>query len=167
MHCFFSLVSLSFLFSFFFLQSFTYGSTPLPLKQAIHVIGFEQQIIFLVHQIQSWPFPCRLVGKESTCNAGDIGLIPGLGRSPREGKGYPLQYPGLKNSWTVQSMGSQSQIRLSDFHFHFHFRHSADAHPKLKCIFVLITILFKPSSNHPWLIFHFFSKISIFQSHSF
>ena len=38
------------------------------------------------------------VGKESACNAGDPGLIPGLGRSPGEGKGYPLQYPGLENS---------------------------------------------------------------------
>jgi len=43
-------------------------------------------------------FPCGSVGKESTCNAGDLGLIPGLGRSPGEGKGYPLQYSGLENS---------------------------------------------------------------------
>ena len=37
-------------------------------------------------------------GKESACNAGDLGSIPGLGRSPGEGKGYPLQYSGLENS---------------------------------------------------------------------
>ena len=37
------------------------------------------------------------VGKESACNAGDPGLIPGSGRSPGEGKGYPLQYSDLKN----------------------------------------------------------------------
>ena len=37
-------------------------------------------------------------GKESTYNAGDLGLIPGLGRSTEEGKGHPLQYPGLENS---------------------------------------------------------------------
>ena len=43
-------------------------------------------------------FPCGSAGKESTCNAGDLGLIPGLGRSPGEGKGYPLQYSGLQNS---------------------------------------------------------------------
>ena len=36
--------------------------------------------------------------KESTCNVGDLGSIPGLGRSPGEGKGYPFQYSGLKNS---------------------------------------------------------------------
>ena len=43
-------------------------------------------------------FPCGSAGKESTCNAGDLGLIPGLGRSPGDGKGYPLQYSGLENS---------------------------------------------------------------------
>ena len=36
-------------------------------------------------------------GKESACNMGDLGLIPGLGRSPGEGNGYPLQYSGLEN----------------------------------------------------------------------
>ena len=43
-------------------------------------------------------FPCGSAGKESICNAGDLGLIPGLGRSPREGKGYLLQYSGPENS---------------------------------------------------------------------
>jgi len=42
-------------------------------------------------------FPDSSVGKESTCNAGDPGLIPGSGRSPREGIGYPRQY-----SWASQ-----------------------------------------------------------------
>ena len=50
-------------------------------------------------------FPDTSIGKESTCNVGDLGLIPGLGRSPGEGKGYPLQYSGLENS--IQSTGSQ------------------------------------------------------------
>ena len=36
-------------------------------------------------------------GKESTCSVGDLASIPGLGRSPGEGKGYPLQYSGLEN----------------------------------------------------------------------
>ena len=39
-----------------------------------------------------------LDGKESTCNVGDLGSIPGLGRSPRDRKGYPLQYSTLENS---------------------------------------------------------------------
>ena len=43
-------------------------------------------------------FPAGSVGKESACNAGDPGSIPGLGRSPGEGIGYPLQYSGLENS---------------------------------------------------------------------
>ena len=43
-------------------------------------------------------FPCGLAGKESACNVGDLGFIPGLGRFPGEGKGYPLQYSGLENS---------------------------------------------------------------------
>ena len=43
-------------------------------------------------------FPCGSAGKESAHNAGDLGLIPGLGGSPGEGKGYPLQYSGLENS---------------------------------------------------------------------
>ena len=51
-------------------------------------------------------FPGGSAGKESTCNAGDLGLIPGLGRSPGEGNSYPLQYSGLENSM-VYSMGSQ------------------------------------------------------------
>ena len=46
----------------------------------------------------SWGFPYSSVGKESACNAGDLGSIPGLGRFPGEGKGYPLQCSGLENS---------------------------------------------------------------------
>ena len=42
-------------------------------------------------------FPSSSDGKESACNAGDPGLIPGLGRSPGGGKGYPLQYSGPEN----------------------------------------------------------------------
>ena len=43
-------------------------------------------------------FPGGSADKESTCNAGDLGSIPGLGKSPGEGNGYPLQYSGLENS---------------------------------------------------------------------
>ena len=66
----------------------------------------------------SWTSPCGSDGKESTCNAGDLGLIPGLGRSLGEGKGYPLQYSGLENSmdWIVHGV-AKSRTRLSDFHF--------------------------------------------------
>ena len=63
------------------------------------------------------------VGKESACNAGDLGSIPGLGRSPGEGKGYPLQYswaslvaqlvnnlPAMWETW-VQSLGWEDPWR--------------------------------------------------------
>ena len=45
----------------------------------------------------SLSFPCGSAGKESACNARDLSSITGLGRSPGEGKGYPLQYSGLEN----------------------------------------------------------------------
>ena len=55
-------------------------------------------------------FPAGSDGKESACNAGDLGSVPGLGRSLGEGNSYPLQYSGLENSMDrggLQSMGSQ------------------------------------------------------------
>ena len=48
------------------------------------------------------------VGKESACNAGDLGSIPGSGRSPGEGNGNPLQYSCLENPWTEEPGGLQS-----------------------------------------------------------
>ena len=63
-------------------------------------------------------FACGSAGKESACNAGDLGSIPGLGRSPGEEKGYPLQYSGLENSMDCIVHGvSKSQTRLRDVHF--------------------------------------------------
>ena len=65
-------------------------------------------------------FPCGSAGKESACNAGDLGSIPGFGRSPGEGKGYPLQYPGLENPMDYIVHGvTKSRTGLSDFHFYF------------------------------------------------
>ena len=70
-------------------------------------------------------FPSGSDGEESACNARDLGSIPGLGRSPEEGNGYPLQYSGLENStdkgaWQATVHGvAKSQTRLSDFHFTF------------------------------------------------
>ena len=58
-------------------------------------------------------FPGGSAGKEPASNAGDLGLIPGLGRSPRERNSYPLQYSGLENS-TISPWG---WTPLSDFHF--------------------------------------------------
>ena len=63
-------------------------------------------------------FPCGSAGKESACNAGDLGPIPGLGRPPEEGKGYPIQYSGLENfmEYTVHGV-TKSRTQLSHFHF--------------------------------------------------
>ena len=61
-------------------------------------------------------FPSGSAGKESACNAGDLGSIPGLGRSPGEGKGYPVQDSGLENSMDCIDHGvAKSWTRLSDF----------------------------------------------------
>ena len=60
-------------------------------------------------------FPGGSAGKESACNVGDLGSIPGLGRSPGEGNGYPLQYSGLENSMECVVCGvAKSWTRLSD-----------------------------------------------------
>ena len=59
--------------------------------------------------------PCGSAGKEAACNAGDLGSTPGLGRCPGEGKGYSLQYSGLKD-YIVPGV-AKSWTRLSDFHF--------------------------------------------------
>ena len=63
-------------------------------------------------------FPCGSAGKESACNAGDLSLIPGLGRSPGGGKHYPPLYCGLENSmdWIVHGI-TKSRTRKTDFHF--------------------------------------------------
>ena len=55
-------------------------------------------------------FPCGSAGKESTCNVGDLGSIPGLGRFPGEGKGYPLQYSGLEKSMDYTVAKSRTQM---------------------------------------------------------
>ena len=68
-------------------------------------------------------FPCGSPGKESTCNVGDLGSIPGLRRSPGERKGYPLQYfwaslvaqlvknlPGMRETW-VRSLGLEDSLK--------------------------------------------------------
>ena len=64
-------------------------------------------------------FPCGSGGKESACSEGDLGSIPGLGRSPEEGKGYALQRSDLESSVDCIVHGvTKSQARVSDFHCH-------------------------------------------------
>ena len=67
-----------------------------------------------------WGSPGDSDGKESACNAGDLGSVPGSGRSPGEGNGYLLQYSCLENSidrgaWQTTVHGvTKSQAQLSD-----------------------------------------------------
>ena len=69
--------------------------------------------------------PLWLSGKESTHNVGDLGSIPGLGRSPGEGKGSPLQYSGLVDYMDcIVDDVTKTWTGLSDFHFHFFHYHS-------------------------------------------
>ena len=59
-------------------------------------------------------FPCGSAGKESACNAGDLGLIPGLGRSHGEGKGYPLRYSDLENSMDCIVHGGHKELDMTE-----------------------------------------------------
>ena len=94
-----------------------------PLWFSLDICDWCSIFLFLSSQVwllssSSLGFPCDLDGKESACKAGDLGSIPGLGRSPGEGKGYPLQYSGLENSMDCIVHGvAKSQTWLSDFHF--------------------------------------------------
>ena len=72
-------------------------------------------LLFLILCLWSWD----LGGKKSTCNTGDPGSVPGLGRSPGEGNGNPLQYSCLENSRDRPWGCKESDT--SDFHTHFHF----------------------------------------------
>ena len=89
-------------------------------------------------------YPDSSNGKESACNAGDPSSIHGLGRSPGEGKGYPLQYFGWKNSMDCIVSGvTESWTRLSDFHFHFTFMS--------QCGSVWVHLVWDPLCSCTWL----------------
>ena len=80
----------------------------------------NKNIINLKQVLCGRGFPGDSDNEESACNAGDLGLFPGLGRSPGEGKGHPLQHSGLENAMDCIVHGvAKSQTGLSDFHLHF------------------------------------------------
>ena len=69
------------------------------------------------HDLSDLAAAAAAISKESTCNTGDPSSIPGLGRSPGEGKGYPPQYSGLENSMSYIAHGVvKSRTQLSNFH---------------------------------------------------
>jgi len=97
-------------------------------------------------------FPGGSVSKESACDEGDLGSIPGSGRSPGEGKGYPFQYPGLEHSMDCRVCGSQrvrhdwTTITFTHTHTHTH-----------TYIYIYIYILFAH-----YLLFFFFCNFWAF-----
>ena len=99
-------------------------------------------------------FPHGSDGEESACNVGDLGSIPGLGRSPGERSSNPLQYSCLENSmegrawWaTIHESCSMESNMTKWFHFHFHNAFTANHH------FSYISGL---SNSHPTFQFHNF-----------
>ena len=84
----------------------------------------SSKCLVFTHGFPQKPLYCVSDSKESTCNAGDPGSIPGSGRSPGEGNDYPLHYFSLENSmdrgaWQTTIHGvSKSQTGLSDEHLH-------------------------------------------------
>ena len=125
-------------------------------------VGHDEQLSLSVYSchllissasVRSIPFlsfivPIGSAAKESACNVGDLGSIPGLGRSPGEGKGYAVQYSGLENSMDHVVHGvTKSQTRLNDFHFSL----------CMKCILGILVFL-KRSLVFPILLF---SSISL------
>ena len=79
----------------------------------------NSHILIIVSVISLMGFPCGSASKESSCNVGDLGSIPGLGRYPGEGKGYPLQYSGLENSMDSEVPRDHKEMDTTEWLFHF------------------------------------------------
>ena len=96
----------------FLLLMQVFSSTALHLKTS--QLPFFKVLWYFLSWIEG--FPDSSVGKVSTCNVGDLDSIPGLGRSPGEGKGYPLPYSGLENSMDCIVHGvAKSWTRMMGF----------------------------------------------------
>ena len=92
------------------------------MVKGLHISSAVRQLVssFKGDNKVTFPLPMHAgdsAGKESTCKEGDLGLTPGLGRSPGEGNSYPLQYSVLENSMDYIVHGvAKSWTRLSNFH---------------------------------------------------
>ena len=75
--------------------------------------SFRLNTVFFFY-ILNWGFPSGSDGKESTCNAGYPGLIPGVGRSPGEGNGNPLQYSCLENPYGQRSLAGCKESETTE-----------------------------------------------------
>ena len=91
----------------------------------IHTLFIYSSPEFVKHFYDLY-LPYNSNGKESACSAWDLGLIPGLGRSSREGNGNPLQYSCLENSmsrgawWAIVCGVARRRTRLSDWHYNYY-----------------------------------------------
>ena len=114
-----------------FLSKNTGAGCHFPLQGSFPIQGLNLCLLHLQYwQVDSLPLVPYIYGlfwwlsKESACNAGDLGSIPRLGKSPGEGNNYPLQYSGLENSmdrgaWQATVHGiAKSRTRLSSFHIY-------------------------------------------------
>ena len=139
----------------------------------LHPSTFESQVISRTthtspcycHLPVLGGFPGGSTGQESACSTGDLGSIPGLGRSPGGGNSYPLQYSGLENPWTIQSRGSQrvgsdgATFTFTSFHQcwdteDFHFWLTATLFNSAPALILgSFTI---PSDNHPKALASYF-----------
>ena len=125
-------------------------------------------------------FPGGSEVKASACNTGDLGSVPGLGRSPGEGNGNPLQYSCLKNpmdgeAWWATIHGvAKSWTRLSDFtslHFYLLFRFSLHWWAKKKVILRSVIVFVDFSIEHSKIIYNYtqyklYWKYRLFWRHS-
>ena len=96
-------------------ESFNHWTTREIQWLPVKIVFMSESVSCLVFVISSC-LPGSSAGKESACNEGDLGSIPGLGRCPGEGNGYPLQDSGLENSTDCKIHGvGKNWTRLSSF----------------------------------------------------
>ena len=115
-------------------------------------------------------FPGSSAGKESTCNVGDLGSIPGLERLPGEGKGYPLQYSGLENSMDCIIHGVTKELDTTErLPLHFTCSHKFWTWEKQNCwvleylhlgLFIILKDTAKDIIHSPFIGLHWFMPTS-------
>ena len=124
--------------------------------------GFNNFSLNFLYSAICMGFPCGLAGKKkSACNVGDQSSIPGLRRSPGEGKGYPLQYSGLENSG-LQTVG-HDWATFTFFHlyetveFAFYLKHYCHKHclVSFSCTDELISLFLQKEETLPLTSYSF------------
>ena len=128
----------------FSLSSFTFikrlFSSSLLFAIRVGVIFVSEVIDISPRNLNSCP--CGLAAKETACNAGDLGSIPELGRSPGEGNSYPLQYSGLENSMDCNSWGHKESDTTEQLSLH------------LLQYWSTILFVFHPAQHFTWCTLH-------------